>query len=865
MLLLLILILSNFNLLAGTSDKEVSAYRINNNIEIDGKLSEKDWEIAAPLSGFKQKDPIEGLDASEETKVFFLYDDDNLYIGARMHHVNPEDIQAFVTRRDKAGNSEKIVISLDTFLDNKTAFSFVLNAVSVRTDYYHSSDNEYDRDYSYNPVWIGKASIDSTGWSAEIEIPFSQLRFNRDSEVKFGININHYIPSTREDTYWVLVPRKDAGWSSKFGTLDGIKRISVARTIEVMPYLSNNSFLNQNFDENNPYLNSFQSNFRTGLDVKYGINSNLTLDAAFNPDFGQVEADPAEVNLSAFETFFDEQRPFFLERKSLFKGIGSNYFYSRRIGAAPRNYYGSADYTDIPSFTQILSAAKVTGRTTNGLNIGVLSAITNTAYSKEYFLDSDSSSELKIEPLTFYNVARFQQEIGAAANTVGIIFTSTERMIDDDSPMKDFFNKRAYTGGADYQFTFDNRTYEISGNLGGSYIEGSPERMLTVQRHPAHFFQRPDGSHINLDSNLNNMTGYSATLNFNKISGKHWLFNTGFRAESPGYELNDLGSLVRGDELNSDLSLRYREIVSTDYYHSYNINFGTNNQWNYEGNKLNSNIWTSANFNFVSRASIRATLSYEFRGLSDTETRGGPMMATPQEFEYTLSFNSDWSRAFTYGISINNENKENSGSENKISLNFEYNFGRMKLNFYPRYRFEIEPLQYVTTLSSNNNLTYGNRYIFGKLERSELSSAIRIDYALTPDFTLEFYIEPFISDGHYLSYGELIRPRSFELLTYGNSGSEINQNEDGTFSIRSGGDEFSINNYDFHYISMRSNFVLRWEWLRGSTLFFVWQQNRNEFDNHSSGISTNDINQFFKLNGNNMLALKISYWLPVSI
>lgn len=861
----LILLLFSFNLFAGTSEKEVSAIRIDGKIKIDGKLSEAEWLKAKPLYGFMQKDPIEGLEASEETELFFLYDDDNLYIGARMHHKDPKIIQAFVSRRDKAGNSEKIIISLDTFLDNKTAFTFVLNAVGVRTDYYHSSDDEYDRDFSYNPVWIGEANIDSAGWTAEIEIPFSQLRFTNSKEVNFGVNINHYIPSTREDNYWVMIPRKDAGWSSKFGKLKGLKNIPPTKAIEVLPYISNNSFFNQNFNKNNPFEEAFNTNLRGGLDLKYGISSNITLDAAFNPDFGQVEADPAEVNLSAFETFFDEQRPFFLERKSLFKGLGSNYFYSRRIGAAPRNYFGNADYADIPDFTQILGAAKITGRTSTGMNIGVLSAITNTAYAKEYFIESDSTAELQIEPLAYYNVARFQQEFGAATNSLGIIITSTERVIDHDSPMNDFFNKRAYSGGADYYFTFDNRTYELFGSIGASYIEGNESRMIAVQKHPAHFFQRPDASFATLDSNLTKMTGYAASINFNKISGKHWLFSSGFRAESPGYELNDLGSLERADELYSNLSLRYREIVSTDYYHSYNLYIGAENRWNYEGNKLQSGLWTSASYNFVNRASVSISADYSFRGLSDTETRGGPMMATPQEFEYSLNFSSDWSQPFTYGISYSRKYNELERSRHKVSLNFVYNFGRLKLNFYPNYRNEFEPLQYVTTIDGDNDKTFNKRYIFGELERSELSAAIRADYALTPDFTLEFYIEPFISDGNYQKYGELSKPRSFDLLTYGEEGSQFTKNDEGNYLVKINGNEFILRNYNFHYISMRSNFVLRWEWARGSTLFFVWQQNRNEYLNSASGLSTNDFNKFMSLSGNNMLALKISYWLPLSL
>ena len=862
----IILLLTLFLLLQESlSSKEAKALRIDGDININGKLSEEFWQYAEPATGFIQKDPIQGAEPSQKTDVYFLYDDNNLYIGARMHRDDPETIQAYVARRDNMGNSERIIISLDTFCDKKTSYSFAITATGVRADYYHSADHEGVRDYTYDPVWTGKTHIDSAGWTAEIEIPFSQLRFNDSDNIEFGLNCNQWTPGNREDTYWVMIPRSESGWASRFGKLTGITDVSSNRGLEIMPYVTGKANHNNDIEAGNPFAKEFDTDFTAGLDLKYGISSNMTLDATINPDFGQVEADPAEVNLTAFETFFPEKRPFFLEKRTLFDGYGSSYFYSRRIGDSPRNFPHNADYIEVPDFTRILGAAKLTGRTRNGLSLGGLTSVTQSSFANVYFAENDSTSEILIEPLTSYNVLRMEQEFGEAANSVGFIVTGVERDLDNNEFLSQHFNQRAYTGGGDYYFTFDNRNYELQGHLGGSYVEGSPEKMLLLQRSPVHYYQRPDASHVGIDSNATNLLGYAGSLKFNKISGEHWLFNTTLWFESPGFELNDIGSLSRADNIAYNASIKYRETRSSDALHSYDIILAMGNSWNFEGIKKATSLQLASNINFINRSSLNAYIKYYTDGISDTKTRGGPLMAIPQTIESNIAYSSDWTRELTWSGSLYYVADKLKAHKFNTDASLAYNRGRVRTQLTLSYRNINDPLQYVTTKNrTDQSITYGNRYIFGIINREEFATALRFDYAFTPDLTLELYAEPFISVGEYTGYSELKAARSYELLTYGTEGTTITKNDDGGYQVTDGNESFTLRDNSFDYLSFRSNFVLRWEWARGSTLFFVWQQDRSRFDDISYRSTADHFSDIFELSGINTIALKISYWLPVN-
>jgi len=612
--------------------KQLKANKINPDPpRLDGFLDDEVWQHAEFTSEFFQKDPNEGEPAMHKTEVGFMYDESSLYIAARMYFENPEEIRAYVTRRDKAGNSERIIISLDTYLDRRTAYTFGLTAGGSRFDYYHPSDHERRRESSFDPVWEGKTQITDYGWSAEMQIPFSQLRFKNQDEQVWGVNINRWIPNTNEDLYWVLIPKNDTGWSSKFGNLVGISGIQPSRRIELLPYSASSAKYTSDTDPLDPFNDGSKYNSRVGLDLKMGLGSNLTLDAAVNPDFGQVEADPAVVNLSAFETFFRERRPFFIEGRQLFDNVGPTFFYSRRIGSRP---HGSAegDFLDNPDNTTIIGAAKITGRLNSGLSIGVLSAVTSTEHADTFTAATDSTAEIRgkteVEPLNGFGVLRLQQEFGASQSTVGLMLTGVKRDISNGSALAEILNKQAYTGNMDWNLRFQGGKYVLSGYAGFSHINGDPLAIVGAQRSSARYYQRPDATHVRLDSARTSLSGYAASVRFNKNSGEHWLWGTSISTESPAFELNDAGILSGADGVGSSGFLTYRETKPGKLFRDYSFDFSAFAKWNFEGIRTFGILDFFFNSTFKNFWNTSLHYHYLPQNQSWTATRGGPLMAT---------------------------------------------------------------------------------------------------------------------------------------------------------------------------------------------------------------------------------------------
>ena len=329
---------------------------------IDGVLDDAAWNAAPVISDFVQKVPVEGASPSVATEVRLLYDDHGLYVAARLKRPDPSAIRTSVTRRDGESDAEVFTVSLDPYMDRRTAYSFSISSGGVRGDSYHSQDSEDSgRETQYDPVWDARSRVDAEGWTAEMRIPFSQLRFNAAAEQTWGLEMTRNVADKSEELQWVLIPAAAAGYASHFGRLEGIAGIPPARRLELMPYVAGDLTYRANVNPRNPFDEKFGG--RAGGDLKLGLGPNLTLDATVNPDFGQVEADPAVVNLTAFEVVFDERRPFFIEGNELLTGRGQSFigrptwFYSRRIGASPRGF-ASGDFVDAPTNTTIVSAAR---------------------------------------------------------------------------------------------------------------------------------------------------------------------------------------------------------------------------------------------------------------------------------------------------------------------------------------------------------------------------------------------------------------------------------------------------------------------------------------------------------------------------
>jgi hypothetical protein len=522
-------------------------------LRLDGRLREPMWQTAESASGFIQREPVEGAPASGRTEVRVLYDDEALYVGARMHSRDRRPVRALVTRRDREGSSEQLLVSLDTYRDRRTAYTFAVTPAGVRIDYYHSSDFESSRDYSFDPVWEAATTIDSAGWTAELRIPFSQLRFNAGNEQVWGINILRKIPAANEVAYWILVPRDATGWASRFGQLHGIVGVRPSRRLELVPYVASDATLRPVDDPRDPFAANRRATARAGGDVKMGLGPGLTLDATINPDFGQVEADPAEVNLSAFETFFDERRPFFVEGAQLFRPSGPGWFYSRRIGAPPR-VAPDADYAEELARTTILGAAKVTGRLPSGLSVAVLAALTDREYARfadTAYVDTEGGTSVPVPrrfgrvvvaPRTGYGVVRLQQQFGANASTAGLMLTAVRR----DLSARDFaaraLTRDAYSGGVDWRLRWRRGEYDWSGYAGFSHVAGDTAALNAIQQSSRHYFQRPDAKRVRLDPLRTTLSGFTAGTGVSKLAG-NWRWDADIGTESPGFELNDAGRL----------------------------------------------------------------------------------------------------------------------------------------------------------------------------------------------------------------------------------------------------------------------------------------------------------------------------------
>lgn len=832
--------------------------------ELDGRLDDAAWARAAWIADFVQKEPEQGAAPSVATEIAFVYDDEALYVGARMRATAEGEIADQLTRRDDMSTgTDRLIVSLDTFHDGRTAYSFAVTAAGVRIDWFHPTDQEGHHDHTFDPVWAAKTEVTGEGWTAEMRIPFSQLRFSAASRQVWGVNVNRTIPALDEEQYWVLVPRDETGWASRFGELTGIADIEPSRRIEVLPYLASETTMTSDalVDEENPFVDGTDATLRAGVDFKMGLGPNLTLDATVNPDFGQVEADPAEVNLSAFETFFPERRPFFTEGQQMLQGNGPSFYYSRRIGAPPHRFAGG-DYRDTPNTSTILGAAKVTGQVGSGWSVGAIAALTEDETARTFNLASGTFDEVDVEPMTGYGAIRLQKQFGEDASTIGLTLTGVERGVDEGDPLAALLADRAFAGGVDWNRRFDGGAYELLGHVGVSHVAGDSAAIARIQRSSAHYFQRPDADHVDFDPLRTSLSGWTAALRGGKRSGT-WRWNGGLWLDSPGFEINDLGQLGRGDDVANWGNVSYNVTEPGAVLRRWSVGLFTNNNWNFDGVLRNRNVgmyadWTATNFwnGFLEHGRNLDTLD-------DVATRGGPLMEREGNWWAAFGVFSNSNRSTRYGLRALAGGDDHGGWRLRVDPEFRTQpIDRLTLSVEPRYVRERRPRQYLETLEEGPDATFGQRYLFGWLDYGEIAAPVRANWLFGPDLSLELYAEPFAASGRYFDIGELAAPRTSALRTYGEAeGTTIERDEDGAYAITDGSAQFSLSNPDFDILSFRSNLVLRWEWRAGSTLFLVWQQNREAFGEGGELVSGDDLLESLESDGQNVIAAKLTYLL----
>jgi hypothetical protein len=843
--------------------KQATATRVaNGSIRVDGRLDDEAWQKATPITDFIQKEPVEGGQPTDAMDVRIAYDDDVLYVGARMFSSDGR-IQAPLGRRDTTGQVEHILVSFDTFLDRRTAVVFGVTASGVRIDRYHSSDQEDSFDSGFDPVWRAETSMSGDRWTAELWIPFSQLRFNPRDDLRWGLNLYRFRPTLDEADYWIMIPRTVRAWSSRFGDLSGITGVVPPRRIEALPYIAGGPTLTGERDLGNPFDDGTNLEGRVGADIKMGLGPNLTLETAINPDFGQVEADPAEVNLTAFETRFPEKRPFFTEGAQLFNIGHPNFYYSRRIGARPIGP-ATGDYVDYPTQNTIIAAAKLTGRLQSKTSLGFIAAATDDEEAQVANAGIAGRRSIQVAPHAYHFVGRMLQEFGPSASTAGFIVNYMHRDFDAGSPLLDLYSRNALAVAGNTLLRFSGGQYEFRASGGGSFLNGSERAIERVQRSSSHYAQRPDRDYARLDPARTSMAGWSVQMNFDKVSGRHWLWGGNTKIDSEDFEVNDMAQLNGADGWLSNANLRYRETQPGKVFRNYYLQVDVNTDTTLRGLMQSGRLRGTANVTWLNYWTSQIQFSRDLPTTSVSLTRGGPLMSRGPGFTATVNFGNRASSRTRITGSATLQRNDDGADVKRITGLFSTRPGpRWQFSVSPFYDRVTEPQQYISTLSGGRAETYHARYVFAFIDRSTMSMEYRLGLTLKPDVNLDIYAEPFAASGHYYDYGELLSPASRERLKYGTSGTTLTTNPDGSQVAAAGGSTITLRNRDFNTLSFRSNVVLRWEWRTGSTLYVVWQQDRAGSEVVGSRVGVNDAFRSLTAPGPNIFLIKTSFWLPV--
>lgn len=839
---------------------------------IDGRLDDPIWKKAGWEGNFIQHEPHEGKKPSQRTSFKMLYDDKNLYIGIKAFDDQPDKIVRRMARRDNR-DGDWVEVNIDSYHDLRTAFSFGVNAEGVKMDRV-ISENGNRQDSSWDPVWFVKTNIDNEGWTAEMKIPLNQLRFSSEENQVWGLQVSRQLFRKEENSTWQFIPKDTSGWVHEFGELHGISGIKHKTPIEITPYTVGKL---ERFEkeEGNPFATGKLQNLVAGLDGKIGLTSDLTLDFTVNPDFGQVEADPSEVNLTAFETFFQEKRPFFIEGRNILNfqimggdgGFSSdNLFYSRRIGRRPHHSPDTIDdeYTDVPINTTILGAFKLTGKTKNGLSIGIMESLTakeNAAI--DYYGDRRSET---VEPMTNYFLVRVQQDFNKGNTILGGMFTSTNRDLKDTG--LNYLHKAAYTGGVDFAHRWKNRTYFINFNSVFSHVQGSKEAILETQESSRRYYQRPDANHVSLDPNRTSLSGYGGTLSLGRSGKGHFRFSLGTTWRSPGLELNDMGYLRQADRIMQWSWVQYRIWKPFWILKYMSVNFNQWQGWNFGGRHLFSGGNINGYMQFKNYWSMGFGINLEGKSLSTTALRGGPALKLPGGMGYWLNVNSDNRKPFRFSVGSSGfYDKDNAGVSNRYWFGMTYRpSSRLSVSVHPSMRFRRWELQYVDTLeSSGPSIDDSTRYVFAAIDQKTLSVTVRLNYSITPELSIQFYGQPFISAGNYRDFKHITDSKAAQFANrfYTFGADQMSYNSmDSTYLVDENFDgqgNFSFENPNFNFMQFRSNLVLRWEYFPGSTVYLVWSQGRTQTGESGDFRFGRDFRNLFRVTPHDVFLVKFTY------
>jgi hypothetical protein len=846
---------------------------------MDGVLDDAVWSGATAVTGFVQFRPSPGAAPTGQTEARVLVDDDAIYVGMHMFD-HPDSVAAQLTRRDASGAfTDWAHVMIDSYHDRRTAFRFSVTPRGAKKDVLHFNDS--GEDLNWDAVWDASAALAPDGWTAEFRIPLSQLRFARtDGEaLVWGINFGREIARRGEWSWWSPVLPSVGGLVSQAGQLHDLAAVHAPRRIEIVPYtLGRVTAAPEETD--NPFWKQRDGAASLGADLRLGIGSNLTLSATINPEFGQVEADPSVVNLSAFESFFPEKRPFFTEGSNIFgfgigtdDGSGESLFYSRRIGRAPQRFVRpTGGWVDAPEATTILGAAKLSGRTASGWTIGILDAVTAEEEATLAVAGEPTWSE-PVEPRTNYAVVSLARDFGAGRSTIGFLGTSVKRELSDER--LSFLRSSAWSFGMNGRHRFRDDTWEASGYVGGSHIRGSEDAIAAVQRAPGHYYQRPDADYLEYDPTRTSLSGAIANLWVGTIGGGHWRGGFGGHMRSPGFEVNDIGFQSGSDQIFGFANLRYHQFEPKGAFRNFSVGVNPSLGWTFGGERMWTQIGTFSNFELTNFWSGGHWAARRPAVIAHGNLRGGPAVRRDGGWFYNVRLNTDSRKAVTGHISVNGGIEDDNGTWN-ASLSTSASFRpspQISLSVGPQFGRSTSTLQYVGQPATASGEP---RYIVGRLEQRTVSLTTRLNFTISPTLSFELYAQPFISGGEYSAFRALgdANAADFDARFRELTGSEISFDPDtrrySADADRDGVHEVSFDDPDFNFRQMRGNAVLRWEYRPGSTLFVVWNQSRTAYLSGPTDASfafNRDVDRLF--NGDdafptpvtNVLLIKLSYWL----
>jgi Domain of unknown function (DUF5916)/Carbohydrate family 9 binding domain-like len=819
------------------------AVRVSAPPVVDGDLSDAAWQGAPEFTDFTQHDPDDGKPPTMKTTLRIVYDDHAIYFGMKM--VDPQRPSALLARRDNFVQSDFISLNLDPQLDRLSGNAFTLTPSNEQID--TVLYNDIGEDPSWDGVWDSATKIVSDGWVAEIRIPFSQLRFPEKAVHVWGLNVTRRTVRNNETVRIVNTPKGQTGFVSHFADIVGIEGIHRGRPLELVPYSVARADVLTRADRSNPFLQRSDHRADGGLDLKYGLTSSLTLTGTVNPDFGQVEVDPAVVNLSQFETFYPEKRPFFTEGLNIFNFNDTpapshfnfffppSVFYTRRIGRAPQ-VIPAADFVDVPSETTILGAAKVTGKLPGGWAIGVLDALTAAEHAR--FESGGVFARQQAEPLTNYFVSRATKEIGDTSR-VGILLTSVDRRLPEELSL---LRKSAVTGGVDGYTSFAGKSWILEGSAVGSRVTGSAEAIAATQTSPAHDYQRPDAGHVVFDPTRTSLSGWGGRAMLSKATGL-WRPNISVQAYSPGFETNDAGFLQRTDIISAHAIVQFVDQNPTAHFRERNLWLGTWQNRNFDGNTLERGVFADSFGTFLNYWNARLSFFATTEAFSDRTTRGGPLVRTPASWSSDFSLGSDDRKSLSAQLNGHLDSSRDGSYTHTLGMGITARpRSNLQISAGPSLTRLHDHTQYVTAIADPAaTATYGKRYVFADLEQRTFALETRVDWTLTSRLSFQLYLQPFIASGDFHDYHALAAARTRDYTPFA----------------------WSAPDPDFNFRSVRGSAVARWEFRPGSALYVVWNENRANVAPFGDFRLRRDLRAIPTAPSHDVFLIKFSYWLPL--